>query len=140
MWIFSYINKHRVLLAVIIFITVVGASFGVRIKSANAVAGAATGLAVGGDITAMSACTCGYTAWLGALYLVIKGRGYWNSGTYVYSALLTDLHSNFMIRPGSVMKGLYLPGVQACWMQAGYICIPYGNRGLLTTVGIGLAP
>jgi len=125
------------LFAAIVFVAIVGASFGVQIKSAAAYG---VGFPVGGTITAMTACTCAYTSWLGALYLAILGKDVTKSGTYVYSALLTELHSNYMVRPASGMLGIYVPGVQACWMQAGYICVPLPNRGLITSIGTGLTP
>ncbi len=141
MKIFSYINIHRVLFSIIIFVAIVGASFGVHIKSAEAVAGVNPGgLAVGGTLMSMTACTCAYTSWLAAMYVYIKGKDLTKSGTYTYSRLLTETHSNYMVRPGSGMLATYIPGVQACWMQAGYICTMLGNRGLLTSIGTGLAP
>ena len=33
--------------------------------------------------------------------------------------------------------GALLPGMQACWMVAGYTCVPYPNLGPMTYIGTG---
>lgn len=141
MKIFSYLRAHKVFFTTLIFISILTTSFSVETKSANAVAGFNPGgLPVGGTITSMTACTCGYTAWLAAMYIVVVGKDYTKSGPYAFSGTLTEIHSNWMIRPGAGMLGTYIPGIQACWMQAAFACFPLPNRGLITSIGTGLAP
>ena len=136
MRIFSYLHTHKVFFTTLIFVAMLTASFSIETKSADAIAGANPGgLAVGGVIAYMNPCTCAYTSWLAAMYLYVVGKPSSMSGTYTYSRLLTETHANYAVVPSSKMMGTYIPGVQACWMQAGYACFPLGNKGLITSIG-----
>lgn len=138
---FSFIAKHRLFFTLFVFVALLFASFNSQVAPVYAVAGFSVGgLPVGGTIATMNPCTCGYTAWLAAMYVSVVGKDATKSGTYTYSATLTDTHSNWMVRPGAGMLGTYIPGIQACWMQAAFACFPLPTRGLLTSIGTGLTP
>lgn len=135
----NLIKQRKTYSGIMLFIFLFVIFFSTQIKKADAVVGFVGGMTVGGEIETMYTCTCGYTAWLAAMYIYIQGKPYTMSGTYVFSETMTDIFSSWIVKPLSSMVGTYIPGVQLCYMQVGYVCTVLPSRGFITKIGTGLA-
>ena len=82
-------------------------------------------------------CTCSVALWgyFAPLYLSSIPV----TGPMVYAPWATIPFLNFLPTIASVAhKGVYIPGIQACWMYAGVTCFPLPAVGMMTYVGTGL--
>jgi hypothetical protein len=83
-------------------------------------------------------CTCSATLWSWFAPLYITGSVPL-TGPLVYVPYATIPFANFLITvPATPHKGAYIPGVQACWMYAGFFCFPLPSIGVMGFVGTGL--
>lgn len=138
MRIFSYKIWRKTSFAIVLFISLFIASFGIQIKSVSAI-----GLPLGGTSGQPVTCTCGYTSWMAVSHMSVTNsmpKGY--DGEYSWSSnkLITSTYPPGMPRAGVKLMATYLPAIPACWMQAGYTCSLYSTRGLITIIGTSKTP
>lgn len=91
----------------------------------------------GGWATAWVPCTCSAAvwSWMAPLYLAPIPV----TGPLVYAPYATLPLANFLVTvPATPHEGTYIPGVQACWMYAGFFCFVLPSIGLMAYVGTGL--
>lgn len=82
-------------------------------------------------------CTCSAStwAWFAPLFLTAVPV----TGPVVYVPYATVPFANYTPSVPSIEHvGGYMPGVQACWIYAGYTCITVPSVGVMTFVGTGL--
>lgn len=90
----------------------------------------------GGTARTVYPCTCSKASYLyfAPLFLsaipVMGTMAFFQSGTYQYANYLGG-------SPKVQYLGAYMPGVQACWMYAGYSCYPLPTVGVMTFIGTG---
>lgn len=90
----------------------------------------------GGIVSFKIDCDCPYGIqwiWFTPLYL---GGPVVTTGPMDYSVYSTTLYGYYHIgQPGKWHLDDYIPGVQACWIQAKFFCFPLIAYGLLNKVG-----
>ena len=93
----------------------------------------------GGFVNFSIPCTCTASllwVWHTPLFL---GGPIVATGPLVYSPFTTIPYPHYLFGiPGTWDLGSYIPGVQACWMYAGFFCFPLPSIGLMTLAGTSL--
>ena len=125
----QFFKKYAISSSIVFVSVLITAVLLLNIRKASA----SIGLPIGGLITSMTYCTCSP-----GIALFVSGAPAKPSGFYVL-APGTVPYSNYMFYPGSWLLGSYLPGVQSCWMYAGFGCYPLpGVIGTLSMAGTSL--
>ncbi len=80
-------------------------------------------------------CTCTANLWIWFTPLYLGGPAVL-TGPMVYSPYSTILYANFFIGvPSKYHLGSYIPGIQSCWIFAGFFCFPLPTIGHMFQVG-----
>ncbi len=118
---FSKVNKRAFLLTLAALFFLLVASFGVGIKSSNAMLG------FGGKIVAVRPCLC--SANLAVFVVGVKG------GVYTFQPGVSLLFAQYQIwRPGPWVLGTYAPG-GVCLRYRFLGCTGFPTMGTMITVG-----
>jgi hypothetical protein len=89
----------------------------------------------GGRSVSLWPCTCSGAIWLWFVPLHLQGVPVTGPMTF-YPATLQ--FSDYLGgAPGIEYLGKYVPGVQACWIYAGYFCFPLPSVGVMAVIGTG---
>ncbi|MBI5134578.1 MAG: hypothetical protein HZA81_04340 [Candidatus Taylorbacteria bacterium] len=83
-------------------------------------------------------CTCSFSSW--SFYAPLYLSSIPMAGPIAYVPGASWLFANF-IPPFNLYadyEGAFLPGVQACWMYAGFFCFPLPSLGVTAFTGTGL--
>lgn len=114
------------IIAATLLIAMIGIFFGFPEKSQ-----AAIGMHFGGLDVAETYCTCSanFWIWFAPLYFTSVPV----TGALVYEPFSIG-YSYYVPFPSTWVLGTFIPGVQTCWMYAGYFCFPMLNYGLINWV------
>ena len=120
--------KYKRLGALVIGIATVFMLFPVSTTKAQ------TGFQFGGLTSFSITCTCSAALWV--WYTPLWLGPIMMTGPMVYAPYGTLLWSNYSIGvPSRWALGSYTPGVQSCWMYAGFFCFPLPTIGHMIQVG-----
>lgn len=92
-------------------------------------------LPFGGFVTFSIPCTCSANLWVWYTPLYLGPLPV--TGAMVYSPYATPFKFGYYLVgvPTMLNAGVFVPGVQACWIITPVGCVPLPSYGLMTTVG-----
>lgn len=96
-------------------------------------------LGFGGQVVTWLPCTCSGSLWI--FYAPLKVPSSFPGGPLNYAPYSTLTYSFYnMVTPGVWHLGTYMPGVQGCWIEAGFTCVPLPVLGQEIMVGTSAVP
>jgi hypothetical protein len=90
-------------------------------------------LSFGGTARSQRTCTCSDATWM--MFSPLHIGGAVMSGPMAFTPSVKQFSDYMGGRTNVIYLGAFMPGVQACWMQASYFCYPLVNYGVMSFIG-----